>query len=58
MMKIKKLKKEEYKRKKFTARYQTHGYYGIQSSLNVFEIQYQSFEKVVNKSFEDELFED
>lgn len=40
MIEIKKLKKEEYKRKKFMARYQTYGYYDIQRNSNGFEIQY------------------
>ena len=47
---------ESYAGQRFTARYQTNGYYDISATESGFQIEYKSFEAPVNKSFEDVFF--
>lgn len=53
---IKQLEKEKYAGKKFTAYYQTNGYYDIRKTDTGFEIKYVPFEKPQNRSFDDEFY--
>lgn len=55
-MEIKRLDKEIYAGQRFTARYQTSGYYDISATESGFQIEYKAFESPVNKSFEDVFF--
>ena len=55
-MDIKRLDAESYAGQRFTARYQTNGYYDISATESGFQIEYKSFEVLVNKSFEDVFF--
>ena len=45
-----------YAGKKFTARYQTRGYYDISASESGFELKYVLFEAAVRRSFGDVFF--
>ena len=47
---------ESYAGQRFTARYQTNGYYDISATESGFQIEYKPFETPVIKSFEDEFF--
>lgn len=55
-MEIKLLNKEDYKGKKFTARYKTNGYYDINKIDTGFDIKYIKFDSCIEKSFNDEFF--
>lgn len=55
-MEIRQLDPAAYAGKKFTARYQTRGYYDILPSESGFEIKYVSFEAAVQRSFDDVFF--
>lgn len=55
-MEIRRLEKETYAGRKFTANYKTNGYYEIGTSESGFQICYVSFEKPVEKSFDDVFF--
>ncbi|MGM9601026.1 MAG: hypothetical protein ACI3W5_05500, partial [Faecousia sp.] len=55
-MEIKMLDAESYAGQRFTARYQTNGYYDISATESGFQIEYKAFEAPVNKSFEDVFF--
>lgn len=55
-MEIKRLRKDEYAGKKFTARYKTGGYYDICACERGFEIKYVPFEVPMQKSFDDVFF--
>ena len=53
---ISKLKKEDYRGEKFTARYMTKGYYDIQSVSTGFVFKYINFDEEKAVSFEDSFF--
>lgn len=55
-MEIRQLDKEVYAGKKFTARYQTNGYYDIRATGQGFEIKYTPFEAPTEKGFDDVFF--
>ena len=55
-MEIKRLDKEKYAGRKFTARYRTNGYYDVSVSESGFLMKYVPFEETVEKSFDDEFF--
>ena len=55
-MEIKQLEREVYAGKKFTARYQTKGYYDIAPSESGFRMEYRSFDEPTERSFDDEMF--
>lgn len=55
-MEIKRLEKETYAGRKFTARYKTNGYYDIDASESGFRIRDVSFEQPVERSFDDVFF--
>ena len=55
-MEIRQLDKEAYAGKKFTARYQTKGYYDIRTTGQGFEIRYTPFEAPTERGFEDVFF--
>ena len=55
-MDIKRLDAESYAGQRFTARYQTNGYYDVSTTESGFQIEYKPFEAPVNKSFEDVFF--
>lgn len=55
-MEVKSLDKATYAGEKFTVRYKTNGYYDISASGQGFQIQYESFEAPVEKSFDDVFF--
>ena len=55
-MKIKRMDKEIYAGQRFTARYQTSGYYDLCAVESGFRMEYKSFAAPVDKSFEDEFF--
>ena len=55
-MEIKRLEKEEYAGRTFTARYHTGGYYDICASESCFQLNYTSFETTVERSFDDAFF--
>ena len=55
-MEIQMLDAESYAGQRFTARYQTNGYYDISATESGFQIEYKPFEAPVNKSFEDVFF--
>ncbi len=57
-MEIKRLNREAYAGKRFTARYQTKGYYDIHAGSTGFRMEYVPFEAAVEKAFEDEFFGD
>ena len=52
-MEIQMLDAESYAGQRFTARYQTNGYYDISATESGFQIEYKPFETPVIKSFED-----
>ena len=53
---IRRLEKESFAGKRFTARYMTKGYYDIRAAENGFDINYVLFDTAVERSFEDEFF--
>ena len=55
-MELRQLEKSEYAGKKFTARYQTGGYYDICPSGDGFWINYMPFAEPVERSFDDVFF--
>lgn len=55
-MEIRKLDKKVYKGKKFTAHYKTNGYYDVIISDDEYKFNYVTFDKTVDKSFDDEFF--
>ena len=55
-MKIKQLEREVYAGKKFTARYQTRGYYDIVPWEYGFRMEYRRFDETTERSFDDEMF--
>ena len=55
-MEIRQLDKEVYAGKKFTAQYQTNGYYDIRATGQGFEIKYTPFEAPTEKGFDDVFF--
>lgn len=57
-MNINRLEKASFAGKRFTARYQTKGYYNICVCDGNFRIDYVPFESPVERSFEDEFFSD
>ena len=57
-MEIKRLNREAYAGKRFTARYQTKGSYDIHAGSTGFRMEYVPFEAAVEKAFEDEFFGD
>ena len=55
-MEIKRLEREEYAGRKFTARYQTRGYYDICASESGFDVKYIPFDEPEERSFDDVFF--
>ena len=55
-MEIKQLEREAYAGKKFTARYQTKGYYDITPWESGFRMEYRRFDEITERSFDDEMF--
>ena len=55
-MKLLPLERAAYAGKRFTARYQTRGYYDLRASEDGFQMRYVPFETPVERSFEDEFF--
>lgn len=55
-MEIKKLEKEAYEGRKFTARYLSDGYYDITASESGFQMRYVPLDHLVEKSFDDTFF--
>lgn len=55
-MEIRRLEKEAYAGRRFTARYRTSGYYDIGAFENGFQIKYTPFEAPVERSFDDVFF--
>lgn len=55
-MEIKRLEREAYAGKRFTARYQTGGYYDISPAEEGFQITYTPFETPVERFFDDVFF--
>ena len=55
-MEIRPLEKDTYQGRKFTARYQTRGYYDIRPTATGFEMPYVPLKTPVEKSFDDEFF--
>lgn len=55
-MEIKRLEREEYAGRKFTARYQTQGYYDICADEGGFSVKYTPFGKTEERSFDDVFF--
>ena len=55
-MEIKQLEREVYAGKKFTARYQTRGYYDIVPWEYGFRMEYRRFDETTERSFDDEMF--
>lgn len=55
-MEIKRLEREEYAGRKFTARYQTRGYYDIRASESGFDVKYIPFDEPEERSFDDVFF--
>lgn len=55
-MEIRRLEKEAYAGKSFTARYQTNGYYDIFADESGFRLRYVPFETPVERSFDDVFF--
>lgn len=56
IMEIKKLKKEIYAGRKFTARYITNGYYDIHAVPSGFRLEYVPLETPIEKSLDDVFF--
>ncbi len=55
-MGIRELAQETYAGRKFTARYQTHGYYDIRAAEDGFRVEYRPFVAPEERSFEDVFF--
>ena len=55
-MEIRELAQETYAGRKFTARYQTHGYYDIRAAEDGFRVEYRPFTAPEERSFEDVFF--
>ncbi len=55
-MEIKKLEKEAYEGRKFTARYLSDGYYDITTSEHGFQMRYVPLDHPIEKSFDDTFF--
>ena len=55
-MEIRELAQETYAGRKFTARYQTHGYYDIRAAEDGFRVEYRPFAAAEERSFEDVFF--
>lgn len=56
MIKIKELDKKSYSGKSFILKYQTKGYYDIQSTSKGFDICYKTFDEPKEMSFSDVIF--
>ena len=57
-MEIRQLDKETYAGRKFTARYETKGYYDLRPTERGFEMEYVPFEAPAERSFDDVFFGD
>ena len=57
-MEIKRLEREEYAGRKFTARYQTRGYYDICAGEGGFCVKYTPFGKTEERSFDAVFFDE
>ena len=57
-MEIRQLDKETYAGRKFTARYETRGYYDLRPTERGFEMEYVPFEAPAERSFDDVFFGD
>ena len=55
-MEIRRMEKEPFAGKRFTARYLTNGYYDIRAAEDGFRIQHIPFRAAAERSFEDEFF--
>lgn len=55
-MKIIKLDPQKYAGCQFTVRYKTNGYYDVYPNASGFQLEYRSFEKTMEKSFNDVFF--
>ena len=55
-MEIRQLKKEDYAGRKFTARYQTNGYYDICVCEGGFRMRYTPFASPEERAFDDVFF--
>ena len=55
-MKLLPLDRAAYAGKRFTARYQTRGYYDLRASEDGFQMNYEPFDAPVERAFEDEFF--
>ena len=55
-MEIRRLNQKDYAGRKFTARYQTNGYYEICASEQGFRLSYRLFPAPVGRSFDDVFF--
>ena len=55
-MVIRQLEKAAYAGRRFTARYQTNGYYDVCASESGFQLRYARFDAPVEKSFDDAMF--
>lgn len=56
-MKIRQLENAQYAGRRFTARYQTNGYYEITAAEGGFRIAYTPFEAPAARSFDDVMFD-
>lgn len=56
-MKIRQLENAQYAGRRFTARYQTNGYYEITATEGGFRIAYTPFEAPAARSFDDVMFD-
>ena len=52
-MEIRKLDRDAYAGRSFTARYETRGYYDIRKTAAGFVVEYRPFDRAVQKSFDD-----
>ena len=52
-MEIRKLDRDAYAGRSFTARYETRGYYDIRKTAAGFDMEYRPFDRAVQKSFDD-----
>ena len=57
-MKIRQLENAQYAGRRFTARYQTNGYYEITAAEGGFRIAYTPFEAPAARSFDDVMFDE
>ena len=55
-MEIRQLERCDYRGKKFTVRYKTHGYYDVCAAEHGFLLKYTRFKKPIEKSFDAEFF--